>query len=205
MTECSIDDCHAPKFCRGWCHKHYNRWYETGSTELGVRKRSYKSKPLADRFWPKVQKTETCWLWTGAKTQLGYGTIWIGGGSAGKGMAHRISWELVKGPIPRGMHIDHLCRNTSCVNPDHLEPVTVAENTRRGYAPAIGAAFQRAKSSCPHGHPYDDANTHVNKRGGRMCLTCIRVRQRAQRAAKKLGVPYVDPFSVLPGGDRKSG
>lgn len=181
---CATLDCGSPAFCRGWCRKHYTRWHETGSTELGVRKgRTYTRRPIEDRFWPKVQKTDDCWLWTASKTRQGYGCISTGGQRGGHLMAHRVSWELANGPIPEGLHIDHLCRRPSCVNPAHLEPVTVAENTRRGYAPSLAAARQLAKTECRNGHPYDDANTHITKRGSRMCRTCIRERQRARRAA----------------------
>ncbi len=69
-----------------------------------------------------------CWHWTGAKTDKGYGRFYLNGNKH----AHRISYELLIGPIPNGLVIDHLCRNPSCVNPAHLEPVTHVENVKRG-------------------------------------------------------------------------
>lgn len=69
-----------------------------------------------------------CWIWQLWKTHEGYGKAYRDGSSV---MAHRVEWERVNGPVPDGLHLDHLCRVTSCVNPDHLEPVTPAENTRR--------------------------------------------------------------------------
>lgn len=81
------------------------------------------------RFWNKVNKTDACWNWTGAKFYRGYGCFRLNGQSV---LAHRVAYELVHGPTPMGLVIDHLCRNTLCVNPDHLEPVTNAENVRRG-------------------------------------------------------------------------
>jgi hypothetical protein len=82
------------------------------------------------RFWRKVNKTETCWLWTAGKAYWGYG--WFGVAHRTPVLAHRYSWELANGPVPEGLELDHLCRVTACVNPAHLEPVTHAENVRRG-------------------------------------------------------------------------
>jgi len=85
-------------------------------------------KTSTERFWDRVEKTDTCWLWTGSKTQGGYGQLSVDGVCVG---AHRIAYRLLIGPYPAGYHIDHLCRVRNCVNPDHLEAVTVAENLRR--------------------------------------------------------------------------
>ena len=92
--------------------------------------RGHNSQPgVQERFWAKVRKTDGCWLWTGSHNGLGYGTI----RSVGRKMyVHRYSYELLVGPIPAGLELDHLCRVPGCVNPDHLEPVTHAENLRRG-------------------------------------------------------------------------
>lgn len=76
-------------------------------------------------FWAKVDKTETCWNWTGAKIPKGYGYLTS---KRRNYYSHRISWEWVNGPIPEGGHIDHICHNTSCVRPDHLRAVTRKEN-----------------------------------------------------------------------------
>lgn len=85
-------------------------------------------KSLEERFWPKVEKTETCWNWTASKMTSGYGQI----GSGGKGgrplCAHRVAYELEVGPIPDGMQIDHICHNRLCVNPAHLRAVTNKQN-----------------------------------------------------------------------------
>lgn len=88
---------------------------------------------VANRFWSKVNKTETCWLWTAAIVQsTGYGRIGTGGRHH-MNSAHRVAYEMMVGPIPKGLQIDHLCRVRHCVNPAHMEVVTSAENTRRGY------------------------------------------------------------------------
>jgi len=87
-----------------------------------------RSRPLAERFWEKVEKTETCWLWKGGKSGPGYGMIWAGGRLA---PAHRVSLMLAGTPVSSDLEVDHLCRVPLCVRPDHLEPVTHAENMRR--------------------------------------------------------------------------
>lgn len=80
---------------------------------------------LEDRFWAKVNKTETCWEWTAAQQGKGYGYFYVHGASR---LAHRVSYELAKGPIPEGLHIDHECHNKGCVNPAHLRVATVKQN-----------------------------------------------------------------------------
>lgn len=184
---CSIEGCEAKVLCRGWCRRHYTRWYETGSTDLGVRTgRVYTRKPIEERFWLKVQKTdpESCWWWTGGKTKLGYGMIWDYD-RKGHSMAHRVAWELHHGPIPDGLHIDHLCRHPSCVNPAHLEPVTRAENARRGLAPLLGFAHNRAKTACSQGHMFTPENTYLYKDGRvRVCRRCAIDRSQERRRNK---------------------
>jgi len=133
-------------------------------------------RPLADRFWPKVARrgSDECWPWLASTNGVGYGQI--ARGRAGTGMigAHRVAYELLVGPIPAGLHLDHLCRNTLCVNPAHLEAVSARTNIRRGVAPSI--ARSRA-DACPHGHPFTPENTHITPRGYRQCRECGRLRQ----------------------------
>lgn len=90
--------------------------------------------PIHERFWAKVNKTETCWLWTGAKIGKGYGMFWIGPTLRSEhfSVAHRYAYQLLVGPIPHKKQLDHLCRVKLCVNPKHLEPVTNRENCMRG-------------------------------------------------------------------------
>lgn len=92
-------------------------------------------RPAAERFWAKVEKTPGCWLWRGSHNMRGYSTFHVEAGRSEpkKVLAHRYAYELLVGPIPDGLQIDHVCRNKGCVNPEHLEPVTPSENMRRGY------------------------------------------------------------------------
>lgn len=87
--------------------------------------------PEVDRFWSKVDRDPDCWLWLGLRNAYGYGRFFIPGGER---LAHRYAYEFEVGPIPEGLTLDHLCETPACVRPDHLEPVTNAENLRRRHA-----------------------------------------------------------------------
>lgn len=118
----------------------------------------------------QVEKTETCWLWRGTILQGGYGQIKV---KKRKMQAHRFFYELLVGPIPEGLTIDHLCRVRNCVNPAHLEPVTGRENTLRGNNPA---AQNARKTHCKRGHPLSGSNLRSSKDGRqRRCKTCDRI------------------------------
>lgn len=152
---------------------HYESWRRHGDPLA----RKPLGRPAEERFWEKVDKDGPlfadlgpCWLWTGG-TSYGYGLFW-------NVPAHRWAYENLVGPIPPGLHIDHLCRNPPCVNPAHLEPVTVRENTLRG----VGTSAQNArKTYCIHGHPFSDENTYRPPSGGRYCRTCLNAGYRAYR------------------------
>jgi hypothetical protein len=133
----------------------------------------------AARFWAKIQKTDTCWLWTGTKTR-GYGRFWL---DNQKTSAHRFAYELLVGPIPEGLTIDHLCRVRHCVRPDHLEPVSNRTNTLRGEG---RSAVNARKTHCPKGHEYDASNA-ANWGGRRYCRICNRVKKLAQSHSRERG------------------
>lgn len=130
-----------------------------------------------------------CWLWTGAKDPEGYGRYRIGkkiGGTGATIGAHRFVFERFRGPIPSGLCIDHLCRVTSCVNPDHLEAVTHRVNILRG----VGASAQNIrKTACKRGHPLAalGAASKQGSRGHRHCPECHRQRQRRTLERRKNG------------------
>lgn len=110
-----------------------------------------------------------CWEWTACVSASGYSRFNIDGRSL---YGHRFVYEVTRGAIPTGMVIDHLCRNTRCVNPDHLEVVTPRENVQRG------RCMERA-SHCTRGHEFSEENTRVWG-GKRFCRTCDRSRGREQ-------------------------
>jgi hypothetical protein len=131
--------------------------------------------PLEDRVWSKVDRSAglfDCWPWVASRTDTGYGQVWDGHRLV---RAHRLIYELLVGPIPEGLTLDHLCRNRACVNPAHLEPVTMRENTLRGIGPA---ALHAAKTHCKYGHPFAAENLHLTPSGIRVCLTCRRALAR---------------------------
>lgn len=139
---------------------------------------------LQKRFWAKVNKNGPvpsykpelgpCWLWTGAMSGKYYGAIKDPTRDKML-MAHRLAYVWAKGLIPVELELDHLCRVTRCVNPDHLEAVTRQINVLRGQG---FAAFNAKKTHCPKGHAYTQENTHVRKDdGGRECRACDRERR----------------------------
>lgn len=137
--------------------------------------RGVKPRPQIDRFAEKIALTDSgCIEWIASQNGAGYGTLSINR-TGGKVLAHRWSYVHHIGPIPDGMHLDHLCRNTLCVNPDHLEAVTQRENTLRGAAPT---AVNAAKNQCTHGHPLSGSNLRVTPKGWRECIECRRRRSR---------------------------
>src|SRR6185312_13718825 len=135
---------------------------------------------LLERFETKFipEPNTGCWLWTGTLHRGGYGKMGRGRATDGVDYAHRISWELFRGPIPEGLSIDHLCRVRCCVNPDHLEPVTTAENIRRGETGA------KPKAECLRGHPFDE-HGYVTKTGAKRCRLCDRIRSNLNYARRR--------------------
>ena len=129
---------------------------------------------LPTDFWSRItpEPMSGCWLWVAGQTKAGYGQL-------RHKYTHRISYAAAKGPIPDGLHIDHLCRVVSCCNPDHLEAVTCGENIRRGMKGSL-------RKACKRGHAYTPDNTWRHKNGNRYCRTCKLATNNARYHAKKL-------------------
>jgi hypothetical protein len=154
--------------------------------------------PILNRWTAKVQPTDPhlCWEWTGAIATSGYGVLGAQAPSRKTVYAHRLAWEMFRGPIlPATPFVLHHCDNPRCVNPWHLWLGTHQDNmddmaakgrrsTHSGFA-----VFQAAKTHCPQGHPYDEANTVIHRRAGRGpsrdCLACNRIRDAKRRPRRR--------------------
>ncbi len=147
------------------------------------------SKPAIRNYWMK-RKPEVipmrfhngtpCIPWCGTVTEYGYGRVYVDGR---QWAAHRLVYEAHHGPVPNGRVLDHLCRNRACVNPAHLELVTLRENTKRGISPT---AENVKKTECKMGHPLSGANLRIMPRTGyRQCRECLRRLCRGYRARDK--------------------
>lgn len=165
---CTFEDCGRPEKHVGWCAGHYTQWHKRGH-------RRELMQPLREpdplvRFFARIDwdsDPRGCFRWTGSVRVRqrycpdGYGSVQIGRKSWA---THRLFYELCYGPVPEGLVLDHLCRNTICCNPTHLEAVTMGENTLRGNGPT---AQNARKATCPRGHEYD---SHDGVR--RYCSIC---------------------------------
>lgn len=127
---CSTEDCERPIRARGLCACCYNRALKKG--ELPPSAGRWPNRTLEERFWGKVEKTDGCWLWSAGRDSGGYGSFYLNGRDT---KAHRVSYELLVGPIPSGMDIDHRCFNRGCVNPAHLRAVTRKQNIENHQGP----------------------------------------------------------------------
>ena len=142
-----------------------------------------------ERFWSYVEKTEDCWVWTRGLDRHGYGQFRFEGKTR---RAHRLAYEVVVGPIPEGLQLDHRCHvadecvglpcpHRRCVNPAHLLPVTHRENSLRGNG--VSRA-NHLKTHCDYGHEFTTENTLIRPdRGSRVCRACLREYRQRRKAA----------------------
>jgi hypothetical protein len=176
LQSCTVPDCDRSigrHGGRGWCAKHYLRYWVTGSPTGTAR-----PTPVS-RFEKFLSTDGDCWIWQGTRDGSGYGmfsdrtrNLWIS-------RAHRWSYEFHVAEIPDGLELDHLCRNRACVNPWHLEPVTGLINIKRG-------AESRWTGVCRNGHEYTEANTYIapstSRRVCRACAAATRKRYEQRKA-----------------------
>jgi hypothetical protein len=144
-----------------------------------------KAATNSERFWRNVQTSDDCWLWKGIMSKSGYGQFPVrpphGGRRYKLAKAHRFAYELLIGPIPQGLVLDHFeCDNPRCVNPAHLRPSTDKENILRGKGPG---ALNSRKSHCIRGHAFDETNTMWNWKGERNCRICKRSSDKRRKSA----------------------
>jgi hypothetical protein len=162
--------CGAAVVGRGYCSKHHQRWRAHGDP-LGFAVRATPE----ERFYSYVDRSGDCWQWTGSVASHGYGYFGVNYKTV---YVHIFAYELLVGPIPEGLKLDHLCRNRSCCNPAHLEPVTNRTNILRGVSPAA----QNARMTvCSRGHELSGANLYVSPKGKRQCVECRRLRMRSRK------------------------
>lgn len=190
---CVIESCEADVRGRGLCDYHYKQWKRMGDDRPDLRtKQDFTAE---ERFWAKVDKRgpDECWPYLGGPF-TNYGLFYPPGGPAV--MAHRFSFALVHGPIREGLHIDHTCHTNDlscaggptcphrrCMNPRHMEPVTLIENVARGRSVS---AVNASKTHCIHGHEFTPENTYrvvrvASGRVRRMCRACIAESEQRSR------------------------
>ncbi len=175
---CSVENCVGRPVGRGWCRKHYSRWSRHGDP-------NYASPSEEERFLSYVVDLpgSDCLGWSGAK-QKGYGRFQAASGKSVE--AYKWAYERWVGPVPEGKELDHSCHDgrvcsggetcphRACTNLDHIVPRTHLDNVRRG--------SRARRTHCHRGHPFDAANTGIDKRGHRYCRACARDNARRYRS-----------------------
>ena len=137
---------------------------------------------VKDRIWQYVDKTDNCWVWTGAKA-YGYGKIFIAPGVSA-GLAHRVMFTLQCPEVDiSGLDLDHVCRNRACVNPTHLRPCSRQENLLAPGSQSLAKQY-KDRSTCKSGHAYTAENTYLRRNGVRECRQCGAIRAAKYRQAE---------------------
>lgn len=124
---CVVEGCSSDAHRRGLCQAHWKR-SRRRTDDVATR---YPSRPAFLRVLNRTERLDTCWIFTGGGDGKGYGSVGVGRREEGTKRTHQVVYEALRGPVPDGFELDHLCATPRCVNPDHLEPVTHAENMRR--------------------------------------------------------------------------
>jgi hypothetical protein len=178
---CTIGGCGQPRTTsKLYCEKHRGRVRRYGDPSITLKDHT----PAVERWKTQheVDDSTGCWNWTGP-IYKGQGHGFIQEGAKKRHMAHRFVWEQIAGPIPKGLVLDHLCKNKRCVNPEHLEAVTQGVNAFRGGTDGGNAA----KTHCKHGHGFTPENTYIRVNGWRGCRAC----QRRLMRVKKYRYAYI--------------
>lgn len=182
MGICKVEGCGKPMLARGWCTKHYQRWKIHGRTDN--RGKLELGSPPEVRFFALVKKAKNgCWLWQAHRSPSGYGDFKV---RRKTWRAHRWAYQHFVAPIPDGFHVHHRCASTNCVNPEHLECVSLEEHAQ--------TRLYTLKKRCPKGHPYKKGNMYFGPTGHPRCRTCVleamkkwyEVRGRRLRSRRKL-------------------
>lgn len=188
---CSVEGCGGSHEARGWCGKHYDRWRRGKAVDADP------PSTEAERFWDKVDLGAGvgCWRWMANVSKESYGTFWAG--DQGTVSAHLWAYRSLIGPVPVGTVLDHLCHTIDvdcpggnscehrrCVNPAHLEPVTVVVNLHRSDAPAARNAL---RTHCVRGHELAGENLYVRPNGSRNCRACQRSYERGPATCADCG------------------
>ena len=174
---CSVDGCETKALAQGLCNAHYQRAVKRGEVVTSRKVTASETLQGLRHLGPEV-----CWEWPGRRNVNGYGMVWRRiDGTRRKTGAHRFAYEVLVGPIPDGLVLDHLCRVRSCVNPGHLEPVTNAENVRR-------PRDESGRPLCPQGHVVVGANAAPLSAAPHLfaCRQCKRDQQRQKKMAEAM-------------------
>lgn len=184
---CAFQGCGKKRHTRGFCAAHWQQCRKGQELRpLYLKSRQIGTPPriaFDEQPCPRTDLEGPCHIFRGRKSSKGYGMVWFVDKDIG---AHVYLWELKNGPTPENLEIDHQCHVRACCNVNHLRAVTHKVNMTENVAESICWKVHRAKTHCPYGHPYDDANTNRKPNGHRACRTCENERKRMRRRLKNM-------------------